>query len=324
MEVGGGGREVSALAPDGHDSGDRHRSQCVSLILNHIVTPTMSNSFSRPIFLPSHHELDERSPQGSYPQDLNASVTLPPEILDKILEHLPADRQGRQTLIACALVATWWMEPSRRRLFSSVEIHESNYKLWMNGVVSSGSKAHLLKYVRSLSHSSVPNITITYGMRDLARDSGGYLSGLHNLQSLTMSVIRVEYISGGLFYTCFSAFRDTLTLLSLIHFTTSLGAFVALVNYFPNIKTLELFWPMLEPDEGPVPSLSRPLRGRLFLLNVIPNSLEFFNQFAKLDLEYDELAIDPDFIGTEVLESALRISTRTVRFLRLTAELDGK
>ena len=285
----------------------------------------MNNSFGRPLSLPSHHEFDGRSPQGSNPPDPNASAILPPEILDKILEHIPMGRQGRQTLIACALVATWWTEPSRRRLFSSVEIHENNYKRWTNSVVPSGSKARLLKYVRSLSHSRVPDITITYGMRDLAGDSGEYLSALHNLQSLAMSVIRVEYTSGNPFHTCFSAFRETLTCLSLTNFTTSLGAFVALVDYFPNIKTLELCWPGLEPDEGPAPSLSRPLRGKLSIPSIIPNSLEFFDQFAKLDLECEELAIDPRFIlDTEVLECALRISTKTVMFLRMTAELGGK
>jgi len=35
------------------------------------------------------------------------SVILPPEILDKVLEHIPTQGCGWPTLIECALVATW-------------------------------------------------------------------------------------------------------------------------------------------------------------------------------------------------------------------------
>ena len=66
----------------------------------------------------------------------------------------------------------------------------------------------------------------------------------------------------------FSAFRDTLTYPSLETFTASFSAFVTLVDYFPNITTLRLRSFELEPDGGPVPSLSRPLRGKLYVREV--------------------------------------------------------
>ena len=250
-------------------------------------------------------------------------TTLPPEILDKILEQIPA-KGGRLTLVACALVATWWTEPSQRRLFSSVLIHEGNYERWMKGTVLSGSKAYLLKFVRSMWHSRSRRGGIKYQLQDLARDSGEYLSTLRNLQSLTLVNIRVEHISEDLFRTCFSAFRETLTYLFLDFFTASFSAFVTLVEYFPNLASLRLGSYTAEPDGGPVPSLSRPLRGKLHIDEVLATHLEFFNRFATLDLEYEELVIDTSltvFVETNFVESALQICTNTVRVLRLIAQL---
>ena len=251
-------------------------------------------------------------------------MTLPPEILDNILEHIFGSDEGRSTLIACALVATWWVGSSQRRLFSSVSIDEGNYQRWMSGVVIPGPKAHLLGYVRSLWHYRRVDFRITYRMRDLPQDSGKYLSALRNINSLTLSRIRVEHISGEGFRTCFSAFHETLTYLSLETFAASFSAFVALVGYFPNIRTLQLRLFELEPDEGQVPTLSQPLRGKVYVQCAQDNSLEFYNLFAKLDQEYEELAIDTSSLSTSAktgfLASALQISTTTVKFLGLTDE----
>ena len=93
----------------------------------------------------------------------------------------------------------------------------------------------------------------------------------------------------GEFHTCFSAFRETLTSLSLDLIFITFSAFVTLVGYFPNITTLRLHSFMLIPDGRPVPSLSQPLRGKLRIYEVPEQSLEFFGRFAELDLEYEEL-----------------------------------
>ena len=265
---------------------------------------------------------DERSPRRLNPPDLNAlSVTLPPEILDKILMEIPMHRDGhgRQTLIACALVATWWTGPSQRRLFSSVEVDDWNYEQWMNGVVFSRSKAYLLGYVLSLSRCRGP----TYGrwgrMEDIPEDSVQYFSALRNLRSLSFFDTAFKHINEERFRPCFSAFRETLTHLSFVSLATSFGAFVTFVNHFPNITSLELSLSVVRPDDGPVPPLSRPLRGKLHVHKTITNCVEFFNRFAMLDPEYEELVIDSSivFSRTEFVEIALRISPRTVRFLKL-------
>ena len=196
----------------------------------------------------------------------------------------------------------------------------------MDGVALSESKAHLLGYVRSLRHTRCRGGIIEYQMRDLAQDSGGYFSGLHNLHSLTFYNIRVEDISEGEFRTCFSGFRETLKYLSLGIFTTSFSALVTLIGYFPKITTLRLSPFVLRPDEGPVPSFPQPLRGKLHVHEVEANCLEFFRRFAKLDLGYDELVIGSSspIARTKFVENALQISPRTVELLRLATELECK
>ena len=287
----------------------------------------MGACFSRPLFLLFHRMPDKWSSRwlGSDLSDLNTSVILPPEILDKILE-IVIDWRGRRTLLACALVATWWTGPSQRRLFSSVTVGNLNYGRWMEGVVISGSKVRLLGHVRYLKHCRCQSIKIKYRMRDLAQDSGEYLSALRNLRGLDLFNIRIEHIGEEGHHACFSAFRDTLTYLSLNTFTTSFSTFVTLVGYFPNLTTLELLSLALEPDEGPVPLLSRPLRGRvhIYARGFHPDHSEFLSRFSTLDLEYEELSIDFYPMATEFLESRLQISASTVEFLRLVTKLHSE
>ncbi|KAF9783863.1 hypothetical protein BJ322DRAFT_1021634 [Thelephora terrestris] len=142
------------------------------------------------------------------PPEPKACKTLPPEIMDDVLEYIPLDREGRKVLIACVSVATWWARPSQRRLFSSVSLDDENYLQWMEGVALPILKTHLLRYVRSILLGLYGKAD--YSTQDISRDSGGYLSALHNLRSLTLC--NVALLSNGQeeIHTCFSAFRETL------------------------------------------------------------------------------------------------------------------
>ena len=163
-------------------------------------------------------------------------------------------------------------------------------------------------------------------MRDLLQDSKEYSSALCNIHTLTLVNIKVEHIGEEGFHTCFSAFRGTLTFLFLEFFCTSFSAFVTLVDYFPNITTLRLRAFDLVPDEETVPTLSRPLRGKLYIQINGPDCLEFFNRLAKLDSEYEELTADAFSISpdtkTKFVESTLQISTSTIKYLKLAVELE--
>ena len=206
-------------------------------------------------------------------------MTLPPEILDEILEHIPVgDVDGeRRTLIACALVATWWTAPSQRRLSSSVAIHDHNYQKGMDGLVLSGLKPHLLGFVHSLTHRRGP-LRTGYEIQDLPKDSGNYHLALRNLRSLTLCNTRFKRIDEGL-RTCFSAFRETLTYLSFDTVVVSFSAFVTLADYFPNIRTLLLHSIVHEDHGEPIPPLSRPLRGKVHVHHSRIPCLGIFKSF---------------------------------------------
>ena len=190
----------------------------------------------------------------------------------------------------------------------------------MNSVVHSGANIRLLGYVRSLEHHCRGlGISSFYPMGKLQEDSGEYLSALRGVRSLELHYVGIDSISQEDFSNCFSAFRETLRDLTLEIFFTSFGAFVMLVDYFPNITTLKLAMFTAIPAERPVPPLSRPLRGKICVDFMRTDCVGFFNQFAKVDLEYEELVIGSR-IRTEPLESILGLSTSTVKDLRLMAE----
>ena len=251
---------------------------------------------------------------------------LPPEILDKIFDHLPVNK-GRRTLISCALVASWWTGPSQRRLFSSVSIDNINYQQWMDGVVLSvASRTRLLPYVRSLLHYASPsNLTPGHLMQNLP-NAGEYFPALCNLRSLTLCNTDIEHICNETLHTCFSVFRQTLTELSLKGFTTSFSMLVTVVGYFPNIATLRMSLFMLVPDEKPTPPLPQPLRGKLCICGFYSASLPgLADWLAKLDPEYDELVIESVFaVDTEALERVLQSSADTIKYLRLMTPLQRK
>ena len=150
-------------------------------------------------------------------------------------------------------------------------------------------------------------------MQKLAEDSGEYLSALHGVRSLGLYSISVGPISQEDLCNCFSAFSETLTDLTLSSFVTSFSGFVTLLDHFPSLTTLKFSGLTVRPDEGPVPPLSRPLRGKICLRFLHSDCVEFLNRFAKLDLEYEELVV-----GCLVpMESVLKLSTSTVKYLRL-------
>ena len=110
-----------------------------------------------------------------------------------------------------------------------------------------------------------------------------------NIHSLDMVNILIEHIDERKFHTCFSAFRETLTHLTLENFDTSFYAFVTLVGYFPNMTTLRLDLFDVRPDERQVPQLSQPLRGKIHLGYSGGNCIEFIDRLTKSDPEYEEL-----------------------------------
>jgi len=192
----------------------------------------------------------------------------------------------------------------------------------MNGVVLTGFKTRLLGYVRSLQHCRGVYAEVKYCMRNLPQDHGEHFSALCNLRTLMLFNIVIEHIGEAGLRTCFSTFRETLTSLALQKFLVPFSSFVTLVDYFPNIRNLQLRSFTLGSDTSPVPTLSRPLRGRVGVCGV-DGCLNFLDLFARLDLEYEEVVIDSPYYYMEAtyLEHALQLSATTAKTLRLAAGL---
>ena len=95
------------------------------------------------------------------------SFSLPPEILDLIVDHLSNDPT---TLKTCCVVSKSWVPRTRKHLFAHVEFHASKFHMefWKSAFpVPSNSPA---RHARSLSISGIPFATPAYvGVNDWIR-----------------------------------------------------------------------------------------------------------------------------------------------------------
>lgn len=211
-------------------------------------------------------------------------MSLPHELLDEICGYLPPD--DKQSLRACSLVARSWVSPARRRLFSSVTIAEDNYLLWRDKI--SPTNTELLNHVRSLQYftASRAGAWAFFTMNDFSV----YLPSFQHLQHLTLCSMRIKDISQQL--EAFSSFRHTLSSLTLHALTLTWFAFIAIVDYFPNVRDLTVSHPLWEIyQRHPVP-LSRALRGKLSIDIRKCRGLPIFStRLSGLKVECDELFI---------------------------------
>lgn len=95
------------------------------------------------------------------------SSSLPPEILDLIVDHL---HDEPATLKTCCIVSKSWVRRTRKHLFADIEFHasKSHFELWMETFPDpSNSPAH---HTRALSICGTPLATPAYvGVGDWIR-----------------------------------------------------------------------------------------------------------------------------------------------------------
>ena len=231
-----------------------------------------------------------------------ADMSLPYELLDEIFSYLPP--HDRESLRAYSLVAKSWVAPAQSRLFSSVIITEDNYQSWKDSV--SPANKELLSNVRSLWYLTL--LRIPSWNTPPIDDFFGYLSSFHRLQRLFLCSTSIKPgISKRL--QVFSAFRHSLSSLILHTLILTWSSFVALVDYFPYVRDLEVSHPIWGIDYEQAPPLSRPLRGRLSI-NVCQHlALKIFtDRFSGLEVEYDELLI----LGEDGARSSARHYQRVI------------
>jgi len=211
-------------------------------------------------------------------------MSLPPELIDKIVYNLTSDVQS---LHSCSLVAKSWIHPSRRWLFKDVLISGDTHQRWLDRI--SPTNVELLHHVRSFTYTSDRNVW--GGVTQYRIDSFHlYLPSLCSLESLGLSSMSLgpdvpQQIG------LFSTFQHTLSSLCLssCHITSS--ALITLINYFPLLANLDLQSLTYTVVDGPVPRLSRPLRGRLVIADCKSAHRALFNKLSNPPPELDELAL---------------------------------
>lgn len=235
-------------------------------------------------------------------------MDLPEELLDEILGHLPLDDE--RSLRSCSLVSRSWLGPSRRLLFANIRIRRDNHQSWLNNI--SPTNTQLLRHARSLTYFYP--LQETPDPRYCIRLLRHYLPSFRQLKTLNLCKLTVELTTSE-HLTLFSAFQNTLSSLSLTQVSITWSSFVALVGYFPRLRDLNICKPSFRVGDWPIPQMTHPLRGRLFIQSLLGEGMvPFINLFPKLRQEYEELEMFAPFLPR--LISASEKSLKYLKFHR--------
>ncbi|KAF9648097.1 hypothetical protein BDM02DRAFT_3115866 [Thelephora ganbajun] len=185
-------------------------------------------------------------------------MPLPLELIDEIIRYLVYDIPS---LCSCSLVAKTWMHLCRKWLFKDVTITRGIQQRWLDRI--SPTNVELLCNVRSFTYTHDPNVW--NGVKLHRIDSlYHYFSAFSHLEALKLCSIflgpDVPQQIG-----LHSVFLPTLTSLTIRRSHVTSSALITLINYFPSLINLDLRSIGHAADLSPVPPLSRPLRGRLFI-----------------------------------------------------------
>ena len=221
-------------------------------------------------------------------------MNIPPELLDEIFSYLPSDDH---LLRNYSLVAKSWVDPSRRRLFETVVIAEGNRQSWLKRIAS--TNIELLRHVRSLS---IVCSRSTTGLDPRRRVNPSSYIGIDDLYDYFPSFHQLRIIEfSGSFFTSdipermemFSPCQYSLSSLTLAGVFLPWRSFIALIDYFPNLRNIKLWSISFEDTDTNPPPLSRPLRGKLCLyLSDAENLAALSNWFTGLEVECEELMLD--------------------------------
>ena len=177
------------------------------------------------------------------------SCTLPPEILDLIIDHL---HDEPATLKICCVVSKPWVPRARKHLFADIELHasQSHLELWKKTFPDPpNSPAH---HTHTLSVCGAPALTAAEA------EAGGWIRAFRNIKHLRLE--RLDLFPLTPFYGLSPAVRS----LRLTHTTAGV---LDLICSFPLLEdlALTLLSPKSSPDGWSTPSTSPKLTGYLEL-----------------------------------------------------------
>ena len=126
---------------------------------------------------------------------------------------------------------------------------------------------------------------------------------------------------------CFSAFKNSLSCISLCGCSVSTSVLVALINYFPKLETLILgLLSPLDSDEAPLSldpsgrSLSKLKIDQTGPTHISPGCLGVVEKLSKLGLRFDDICIlppSPDCLTPKLANNIVHLFGTNVKCLRL-------
>ena len=238
-------------------------------------------------------------------------MNIPQELVDEILNYLPQDQLSLRN---CSLVAKLWVNPSRRHIFESVIIENASRRLWLDRI--SPSNIDLLWHVRSLSlmgsNSWEWGLSFKYTNLD---DLYAYFPSLHRLHTIDLCDTRISSDIPKCI-EMFSACQQSLSSLIFTRVSLRWRSFIALIDYFPNLRNLGLlqYISFGGTNEG-TPPLSRPLRGKISIHLSEEDLAALSRWFAGLEVEYEELMIDVCYVSGTHSQRVITACEKTLRFL---------
>jgi len=186
-------------------------------------------------------------------KETTMSRSLPPEILDLIIDHL---RDEPTALKTCCLVSKSWVPRTRKHLFALVEFRaqESPVERWKKDFpVPSNSPAH---HTRTLYIRYLPALT------DADTDAGGWIRTFHNVVNLHLERVIWEGPQSPI--VPFHGFSLTIRSLNLV--CTSFEVF-DLICSFPLLEDLGMVLLSTDATDGWTAPLTSPkLTGSLDLM----------------------------------------------------------
>jgi hypothetical protein len=251
---------------------------------------------------------------GTFTAVPSPGMNLPLELLDEILSYLPPNNQSLRN---CSLVARSWLHPSRKHLFENLFIQDTDRQSWLDNI--SPTNTELLQHVRSFCFATsnpwgrVPPLEYI----DID-DLYVYFPSFPQLHTINLSNTHIssdipERIE------MFSPCQQVLSSLTLIDASLPWRSFVALIDYFPNLRHLELLDLSFEDENRNPPPLSRPLRGRLcFYLSQEATVMAFSDWLLTVPgVEYDELVVDVGYFSAVHFQRIITACGKSLKHLKL-------
>lgn len=202
------------------------------------------------------------------------SRSLPPELLDLIVDHLHDDPS---TLLSCCTVSKSWVPWSRWHIFAHVKFDTSRFSLesWMGAFPDPlDSPAH---YTRSLTILDLAIAAAT------SPDAGRWIRAFHKIDHLHVNTISLNEDD----QVSFAPLHGLLPTVRSLHFDSTYlksSEVFGLLHSFPLLEDFELntYSCQGEADEWRAPLTSPKLTGSLKLHNVVGGMGDIARQLLDL------------------------------------------